>query len=169
MRSCAFYRRGALPAKRVSVRKRADTLVCSCVRLCAHDRRTLPPLCVRLRTFAISLNPQTTSVRVGAIWIRYRRVVRARLITRCFTISIRSAFGCISIHLTRFVIAKYLSEFFAMSLSIIFAIIYTSEISLSWNVKFDRKYIHFFVFFSKFFPFLKVLIFYCDMYVPFCS
>lgn len=35
--------------------------------VCADDRRTLPPLCVRLRTFAISLNPQTTSVRVGAI------------------------------------------------------------------------------------------------------
>jgi len=61
--------------------------------VCADDRRTLPPLCVRLRTFTISLNPQTTSVRVGVIWIRYRSLVRARLITRYFTISIRSAFG----------------------------------------------------------------------------
>lgn len=71
MRSCAFYRCGALPAKRVLV----HTYVCgvlACGHTCAYRmrgryRRTLPPLCVRLRTFAISLNPQTTSVRVGAI------------------------------------------------------------------------------------------------------
>jgi len=100
MRSCAFYRCGALPMKRVSVR---CTCVRTCVRagtrvriVCADERWTLPPLYVRLRTFAISLNPQTTSVRVGTIWIRYRSSLvraRARLITRRFTISIRSAFG----------------------------------------------------------------------------
>lgn len=40
---------------------------CVRARVCVDDRRTLPPLCVRLHTFAISLNPQTTSVRVGVI------------------------------------------------------------------------------------------------------
>lgn len=52
----------------VSARTRVCARGHACMRIvCADDRRTLPPLCVRLRTFAISLNPQTTSVRVGAI------------------------------------------------------------------------------------------------------
>lgn len=96
MRSCAFYRCGALPAKRVSVHTRVRAWGHACAyRVRADGRRTLPPLCVRLRTFVISLNPQTTSVRVGTIWIRYRSLsrARARLITLRFTISIRSAFG----------------------------------------------------------------------------
>lgn len=66
MRSCAFYRCGALLAKRMSVHAYGTHVRIVCVQMCADDRRTLPPLYVRLRTFAISLNPQTTSVRVGA-------------------------------------------------------------------------------------------------------
>lgn len=97
----------------VAVLSRRNECVGACIlaRMCAYrvhgnvcvdERRTLPPLCVRLRTFAISLNPQTTSVRVGRgdlnpVYIAVSRA-RERLITRRSTISIRSAFGCVSIY-----------------------------------------------------------------------
>lgn len=102
MRSCAFYRCGARAPPLLSLSSPPSFSFCLSLvarRMPMRDarvrvsraysllftRRTLPPLCdARLRTFAISLNPQTTSERVDLNPVSRSGAserARARLIT----------------------------------------------------------------------------------------